>query len=503
MTTPRTLTPTAPDLEMSVLGSCLIDPKAAALAATRLLPSDFFDDTRRLTFSTIQRLVQAGTPVDRVTVKTAEPTIPATSLLDLEEAVPTSANATHYIEQVRTCGRSRERLQAAKRLVEHLSSNGTDSDAHIRDFLEFAGYPRDARDGNTPDLPSLDAPVTILRGMREQGDPIPTGLPVLDDRLRGGMRRGKALVIGGTAGAGKTALGLQVVRTMAEGGCAVACLMADEGREPAVIRLGQQLGWERAQIEDGIEGALAGIARALEQAILLFPDPDADADVTLEGVAEALVQAHPDRQGVLFVDSIQTVRTRRDGKDLPTLRERIMANARTARRMALEHNLMVLYTSEVNRSWYRARKEEDRASDLAAFAEARIEFSADVLLTMRSLDDDPDLVEVRIPKNRLGSRSGFMLRLDRERARFAMADGDSRQEVQDAAVIRRVEETTASLLRALTEHPGLTRGQLQEIVAVKTELFVKALHGVKASGMVRVEPEGRAVRHFLSEVPTR
>jgi hypothetical protein len=63
---------------MSVLGACLVNAKAAALAAARLRPSDFFDDTRRLTFATIQRLVQAGTPIDRVTVKTAEPGIPAT-----------------------------------------------------------------------------------------------------------------------------------------------------------------------------------------------------------------------------------------------------------------------------------------------------------------------------------------------------------------------------------------------------------------------------------------
>jgi len=501
MSQPRTLAPIVPDLEMSVLGACLVNAKAAALAAARLRPSDFFDDTRRLTFATIQRLVQAGTPIDRVTVKTAEPGIPATSLLDLEEAVPSAVNAAHYIEQVRTCGRSRERLQAAKHLVEHLSSNGTDADAHIQDFLELAGYPGDTPNGSAPALPALDAPVAVLRGMHEQGDPIPTGLAVLDDRLRGGMRRGKALVIGGTAGAGKTALGLQIGRTMAEAGCAVACLMADEGREPAVIRLGQQLGWERAQIEDGLEGALAGIAQVLERAVLLFPDPDADADVTVEGVAEALVRAHPERQGVLFVDSIQTVRTRRGATGLPSLRERIMENARTARRMALEHNLVVLYTSEVNRSWYRARKEEDRASDLAAFAEARIEFSADVLLTMRSLDDDPDLVEVRIPKNRLGARSGFLLRLNRERARFTEVDGDPRQDVQDVALTRRAEEATATLLRALTEHPGLTRGQLQEIVAVKGEIFVKALHSVKTSGIVRVEPEGRAMRHFLTEVP--
>lgn len=503
----RSVAPTVPDMEVAVLGACLQDQKAAQLAAAKLLPGDFFDDGRRLIFSTIQRLVSDGTPVDRVTLKTAEDRIPATALLDLEEAVPSAVNAAYWIERVRTCGRSRTILDAGRRLVAHLQENGKDPDAHLRDFYELAGGEpgrQQARSGSP--LPSLDAPVAVLRKLTNQGDPIPTGFKVLDDRLRGGLRSGKALVAGGTAGAGKTAFVIQGAKAAAEAGCVVACLLSDEGREPGIVRLGQQFGYERDALEavdhPAHETALAGLERDLASLDIFFPDPDADADTTLEGVVEAVVTAYPTRQKLVVVDSIQTVRTRQSVRDVPSIRERIMGNARIARRLAVEHGLCVLYTSEVNRSWYRARKEEDRASDLAAFAEARIEFSADVLLTMRAMDEDPDLVEVRIPKNRLGPRQGFMLRLDRSRARLDELDSDPREAVRNDAQSRAVDDVKAKILRALQKTSDLTRTQVYQVVGGKKTVFNAALDELKDAGLVECRPYRQSMLHRLAEAKT-
>jgi Winged helix-turn-helix DNA-binding len=200
------------------------------------------------------------------------------------------------------------------------------------------------------------------------------------------------------------------------------------------------------------------------------------------------------------VDSIQTVRTRQTIKDSPSIRERVMGAARIARHLAVEHGLVMVYTSEVNRSWYRAKREEDRASDLAAFAEARIEFSGDVLLTLRSLDDDPDMVEVRIPKNRLGTRKGFLMRLDRERARFDAVDADYATAARSAAETERLDEARETILRELRDHPGVTRRQLQEMVSLKVAVFSDALKGLKKDGMVQTVPKGTAILHSLTEV---
>jgi len=351
--------------------------------------------------------------------------------------------------------------------------------------------------------PTLDAPVPILRRLQHQPDPIPTGIAELDARLRGGMRPGKALVIGGTAGAGKTALGLQMARAAAEAGCAVVVFLADEGREPGIIRLGQQLGYIREQIEEGLDSVLDSMERELSRHILTFPDPDADADTTIEGLAEALVRAYPDRRKVLLLDSIQVVRTRHPLKEVPSIRERVMENARTARRLAVEHGLAVIYTSEVNRSWYRSRKEEDRASDLAAFAEARIEFSGDVLLAMRASDEDPTLVDVRIPKNRLGTRFPLLLRLNQDRATLVAVESDPREAAKGEAQNQKIAEARATILRELQGTPGLTRTELYGLVGGKKAAFDDALRELRSSGIVKARTGSKwnRMEHHLAEIP--
>jgi hypothetical protein len=235
---------------------------------------------------------------------------------------------------------------------------------------------------------------------------------------------------------------------------------------------------------------------------LSFPDPDGK-DGTLEGVTEALVHADPTRPKVVIVDSIQTVRTRRPPTDFSSLRERIMWNARTARRLPVEHNLVMIYTSEMNRGWYRAKKEEDRASDLAALAEARIEYAGDVLLAMRSSDEDPDLVTIRIAKNRLGDRTPSLLRLDRKRALFVPVDGEAGASAAAEAAKRQVvDETLERILRALKKTPDLTSRQLLGLVRGKTTIFYEALDQAQAKGMVDYEKQGKAIVYRLAEVPT-
>lgn len=189
----RGSTPSVPDVEVAVLGACLIDPAAAQLAAAKLIPADFHDDTRRLVFLTIQRLVGDGTRVDLVTAKTASPEIPATVLHDLAEAVPTAANITHHIEKVRACGRTRTILDAGKRLVAHLSENGADPDIPLRDFLEIAGepvavdaHPEIAREGEDFRVrwPSCGVEISLAR-LRDTGDGIQSDLTI--------SRHGKSL----------------------------------------------------------------------------------------------------------------------------------------------------------------------------------------------------------------------------------------------------------------------------------------------------------------------
>ena len=193
-------------------------------------------------------------------------------------------------------------------------------------------------------------------------------------------------------------------------------------------------------------------------------------------------------------------------------RARVELNAKTARRMAVEHDLAVIYTSETNRAWARVKREEDRPSDLTAFAEARLEYWADVCVVMRApREEDPYLVRVTLPKNRLGDKKPFLLRLDPARSRFEEVDeaGEEAQAVQEreAAQMDAVEQTKAKILRALAKTPDLTRSHLFELVGGKSATFHQALEQAREKGLITCRKgegkEYRSIFHRLAEVPKR
>lgn len=91
-------------------------------------------------------------------------------------------------------------------------------------------------------------------------DTIPTGFPSLDELLGGGVRRGDLLVLGGDAGAGKSALALAVALRAATRGTRVAFLSGEMTPERVLERA---LAIEsRASVGDLRRGAVDDVARA-------------------------------------------------------------------------------------------------------------------------------------------------------------------------------------------------------------------------------------------------
>ncbi len=345
--------------------------------------------------------------------------------------------------------------------------------------------------------------VEVLRLTRSDSQRIPTRIPGLDPLLRGGIPARRLILAGGTTAAGKTALVLQVAEAHTEAGGVVVVVPYDEGAEPACVRVGQQHGYIREQIEERLETLLDTLDRELTGKILRLPDPTAHADPTIEDGAEAvaaLVREHPGAPGLLIVDSIQRAHTRVSDA-ARSERERITDNVQIARRVAVEHNIAVLATSETNRGFYRAKREEDRVRDEAAFAEARAEYWVDVALTMRARDDESDLIDIRVAKNRLGDRTPMVLRLDRARARLVEVDKETSAKGKEATEDEAIQKAIERILRALKKTPDLNRKQLSQVVGGKTSVFSEALNQAKDKELVTWRKEGSEILQRLTEVP--
>lgn len=291
---------------------------------------------------------------------------------------------------------------------------------------------------------------------------LPTGIESLDDMTGGGLVLGSRVYMLGAPNAGKTALAVQIADTYMAKGIDCALLGVDEEPSDLAMRMMQRRGFTREQVEHRVPAVIAAARAAFGSLpLLLF-----DGSTTIEAAAVALhkraCERHPgvDRPPcVLFIDSVQTARC--EGEDIEgSLYVSVTKRVAAIRACASRYRMLVVATSEMNRAAYKSKKAEDQVTDMAAGKESgAIEFSARVLLALRSVPGSSDVVELRVAKNKHGAdhrvdQDGIFLRVNRaaqtlaEAPGFEPVDADSVADAKDAAERNRDAAVVAALLFA-------------------------------------------------------
>jgi hypothetical protein len=227
------------------------------------------------------------------------------------------------------------------------------------------------------------------------------------------------------------------------------------------------VGFTVAEAEKRDPAVLRRMAEALaDRRIRLY-----DATHTIEsGAADLAAWAKAEgRQAALFIDSIQAARSDAAlSADSP--REIVEANVAAMRVASTGHRMLVGATSEANRASYRNEQASEQSNDLAAGAESRaIEFGAQTLLMLRTPKDHPDLVHVRIAKNRRAYVGEFWLKLDRERHALAECRAPSadpnvtaaKTEAKRRAAVVDVERDAKAVAGAVRANPGIGERDLR------------------------------------------
>lgn len=294
----------------------------------------------------------------------------------------------------------------------------------------------------------------------------PTGIQRLDELTGGGPVYGTRWYFPGAPDAGKTGLTLQLAHTYAQRGVTVGLLAVDEEPGDLVTRLAQRLGYMRVDCEIRDPSTLADIGDALSGLPLRFYDSSweietaaADLAAYARQRAEAEPGSHPHGpRAVLGIDSLQTVKCAAEsiaamnGRELSEVAA-VTARVHAIRTVATRHKLIALCTSELGRGAYSQRDPDKQTATLAASKwSGAVEYSARVLIGVRSVADEKDLVELELAKNKHGPRDEKVyLRIDRRSQTFAevayepppaatTAGKDERaqgQVVRDAAVVAR------------------------------------------------------------------
>ncbi len=359
-------------------------------------------------------------------------------------------------------------------------------------------------DADAPDAPaeseqpSARSAVSIEQVLAswEQHGPLvhePTGIRSLDEHTGGGPVYGSRWYLLGAPDAGKTAMELQIAHDLARRGVAVGLLAADEEAGDLVTRLVQRIGYARHHCEARDGAVLAEMGVALRGLPIRFYD----ASWTIEAAASDLAGwaklradadpgAHPHGpRAFLGIDSIQTVQCAADAQARLTGRELSEVTAVTARVHAIRdaatrHRLIALATSEMGRGAYRSSDPSQQTSTLASAKwSGAIEYSGRVVLGLRSVIGEKDLVEVELAKNKHGPRDVKVhLRIDRHSQTLTETVYDAPPEA--SAGERRAASTkaaavgdAAAVLATLESQPGLNVRQLRAAMRLAAGLGVE------------------------------
>jgi len=214
--------------EKAVIGACLLDETALALAADELSPDAFFHAAHRLIFDACLSLFNAHQPADLVSVTNAldfrkqldDAGGPA-YIASLANDVPTTANIAHYVGIVKSLWRLRIFVAATAAAYKACYSGQHDSpdDAIVeaeRLIFDAAASSQPVRFASINAIAAArveEYGAILTRGQSITG--ISTGFPSLD-AITAGFQRASLNIIAARPSIGKTALALKCASKIAE-----------------------------------------------------------------------------------------------------------------------------------------------------------------------------------------------------------------------------------------------------------------------------------------------
>jgi len=334
-------------------------------------------------------------------------------------------------------------------------------------------------------------PLTSMLSELKDAEPrIATGIKPWDDNTNGGVRSKVLTVLQGPPGAGKTSALLQVARSMAGRGVAVAWVGIDEDPSTLLVRNMQAVGIPSERAEHPDANTCAEAMALLECLPLDFYNGEA----RVEEVIEAHARRFPEHQRVVVIDSLQHARTA-DTDELESKREVVDNVVYHLKRLAKldATKCAVLVTCEVARGNYRNKNQSMNSDALASAKESGgIEYGADQLLEIRNVTGEHDLVSLVVVKARgpqTHRGATFTLKLDRETATYTVADDAANLEglQKDAAMVALSEH----VLTVIDGNPGCSTEFLCESVSGRRASIRSAINGLEIHKRIKNEGRGK------------
>ena len=385
------LPPAAPEAEMSLLGSMLIDPKMIPDVVGIVADADDFAKPAHGTvYRHMVELYEATATVDIVSLVqrlkdhgVIDEVGGSQYLVELAEGVPTAVNAPEYARLVREKATLRELIRAAGEILVDAHQSRQDpqltlGEAEQRIFR--IAQRREARHAsNLREL--LDEVMRTLEkhaGRRITG--VATGYDELDEMLSG-FQRGEMIILAARPSMGKTALALNLTEQMASGGAGVAFFSLEMGKQQLVQRIlcaragvdGQRLRKNMLKQEDNVR-LIAACDQMAELPIFIDDTPGLNL-LQMRSKARRLKERHD--IGAIVIDYLQLMSS---GTRVESRQVEVSEISRGVKAMARELDVPVLCLSQLNRQTEGREGHRPRMSDLRE--SGSIEQDADVVMML-------------------------------------------------------------------------------------------------------------------------
>jgi len=424
----RKIPPQQIEAEQSLLGGIMQDGSSLPSALEVLKGDEFYKESHRIIFMTIQDLFERNEPVDILTVtnllaerKQLESIGGASYVAALVDTMPSIANIGAYAKIISEKAVLRRLIQSANEVMSFAYGGGKSTE-EILDNAEAAIFKiaeRRIRNSYFPLKEVIKKNIEMIeryQEYRESVTGVTSGYKDLD-KLTAGFQKSDLIIIAARPSMGKTALGLCIARNAAkESGVPVGFFSLEMSKEQLAMRLlCAEARVDSHKIRSGFLSRQE--CGKLLQAAGLFMDVPIYIDDTpsispLELRAKARRMMADQGLGLVVVDYLQLMRGR---DNLERREQEISEISRSLKGLAKELDIPVIALAQLNRKVEERNDKRPLLSDLRE--SGAIEQDADVIAFIyrdevyaKQACKEPGVAEIIIGKQRNGP-SGETVRL--------------------------------------------------------------------------------------------
>ncbi|MBQ8412707.1 MAG: replicative DNA helicase [Lachnospiraceae bacterium] len=434
----KRIQPNSKEAEQSVIGAMFMDRDVISDVADLLTKEDFYNPQYAVLFENMIELYNEGQQVDILTVSERlkmknlpEELCKPAFLADINNAVPTSANAAQYAKIVR----DKSLLRRLIKLSEDTAKDcylGHDKVEHILEDAEQKVFKlAQARNGSSDIVPInkivIDVIGEIEEAARNKGKVtgIPTGFVDLDNMLTG-LHGGELILVAARPAMGKTAFVLNIAHDLAvmhKTPCAIFSLeMSKEqlvSRMIAIDAMVDSKNMKLGNLSDDDWDKVLESTEAIARSPIYIDDNSAITISELRSRCRKLKQNH--NIGLIILDYLQLMSSSRP---VESRQQFISEVSRALKNIARELNVPVIALSQLSRAVDSRPDHKPVLSDLRE--SGAIEQDADVVMFIYrdeyynpETTTKPQTAEIIIAKQRSGETGSLDLRWIGKYTKFA------------------------------------------------------------------------------------